>query len=125
MSSQLLDEACRTVGIQCPTCGASGQTDVECRRCRCDLRLLHRLEVQRAAEFKELAAALTECRWSDALTSAQYIHTLRPDDASFPVLAVCQLLNNNLQAAGGTYRQYLHTVPASVPHAAAMSAPPE
>ena len=125
MSTQLLNEACQTVGVQCPTCGAAGQTDAQCRRCRCDLRLLQRLEAQRVAEFKELAAALAECRWSDALTSAQYIHTLRPDDASFRVLAVCQLLNDNLQAASGTYRQSLHAFPASVPHAAAMSAPPE
>jgi hypothetical protein len=67
---------------------------------------LQRLETQRAAELQELARALADGRWSDALLSAQYIHTLHQDDHSFRLLAVCQLLNNQLEAACDTYWQY-------------------
>ena len=93
------------VVVQCPTCGAGGQTAAECRRCRTDLRLLHRLEGQRTVEFKELARALADGRWSDALLSAQYIHRLRSDETSFRLLAVCQILNNQLDVACATHRQ--------------------
>jgi len=93
-------------GLECPTCGATGQGGPECRRCRSDLRLLQRLEAQRTAELRELARALADGRWSEALLSAHYIHTLRKDDTSFRMLAVCQLLNHQFEAAWNTHRQY-------------------
>jgi Flp pilus assembly protein TadD len=93
-------------GVECPTCGAADQSGPACRRCRSDLRLLQRLEAQRSAELHELARALANGRWSEALLSAQYIHTLRKDDTSFRMLAVCQLLNSQFQAARDTHRQY-------------------
>jgi hypothetical protein len=92
--------------LVCPTCGATSQTGPACRRCRSDLRLLQRLEADRATELHELARALADGRWSDALLSAQYIHTLRKDDKSFRMLAVCQLLNNQIEAACATHRQH-------------------
>jgi hypothetical protein len=67
---------------------------------------LQRLEAQRAAELQVLARALADGRWSDALLSAQYIHTLRQDDTSFRMLAVCQLLNHQFDTACETHRQY-------------------
>ena len=91
--------------LLCPTCGASGQTGPACRRCRSYLRLLQRLEADRATELHELAHALDDGRWSDALLSAQYIHTLRQDSASFRLLAVCQLLTHQFEAACATHRQ--------------------
>ena len=93
-------------GLECPTCGAAGQSGSECRRCRSDLRLLQRLEAQRSAELQELVSALANGRWSEALLSAQYIHTLRKDERSFRMLAVCQLLNHQFEAARDTHRQY-------------------
>lgn len=105
MLSPVLTENRQGVELTCPTCGAEAQSGPECRRCRCDLRLLQRLETQRAAEFKDLGAALAEGRWSDALVSAQFIHTLRQDETSFRALSVCHLLTDNLQAACDTYRQ--------------------
>ena len=91
--------------LECPTCGATGQTAPQCRRCRSDLRLLHQLQQQRGRAFHEAAAALAEARWSDALVSAQYAHILRQDEASFRLLAVCQLLNRQWDAACDTRRQ--------------------
>lgn len=96
----------QTPGLECPTCGAAAQSGPACRRCRSDLRLLQRLEAQRTAELHELAQALANGRWFDALLSAQYIHTLRQDDTSFRMLAVCQLLNKQFAAALDTHRQY-------------------
>jgi ribosomal protein L40E len=92
-------------GLTCPTCGAGNQSGAECRRCRSDLRLLQRLEGQRAAELQVLAQALEEQRWDAALLAAQYIHTLRQDAASYRLLAVCQLLNRQFAAACETYQQ--------------------
>jgi hypothetical protein len=67
---------------------------------------LQRLEAQRAAELHTLAQALRDGQWSDALLAAQYIHTLRQDDTSCRLLAVCQLLNHQFAAACETYRQF-------------------
>jgi hypothetical protein len=66
---------------------------------------LQRLEAQRTAELLVLARALHAGQWSDALLAAQYIHTLRQDDTSYRLLAVCQLLNGQFAAASETYRQ--------------------
>ena len=92
--------------LVCPTCGAAGQSGAECRRCHSDLRLLQQLVTRRAAEMDALARALAAGRWAEALLSAQYVHTLRQDEESFRLLAVCQLLNNQFAAACNTHRQY-------------------
>ena len=92
--------------LVCPTCGAAGQSGAECRRCHSDLRLLQQLVTRRATERHTLAQALAAGRWAEALLSAQYIHTLRQDEESFRLLAVCQLLNDQFAAACDTHRQY-------------------
>src|SRR5215471_5579793 len=92
--------------LVCPTCGAAGQSGAECRRCHSDLQLLQQLVTRRAAELHTLARALAAGLWAEALLSAQYIHTLRQDDESFRLLAVCQLLNDQFAAACDTQRQY-------------------
>jgi len=98
--------------LSCPTCGASNQTGPTCRRCRSDLRLLHRLEADRAAEAQKLLQALAEERWDEALLSAQYMHRLRQDEQSARYLAVCQLLTHQFAAACDTYRQRQASHPA-------------
>ncbi len=95
-----------TFTLTCPTCGATNQTGATCRRCRSDLRLLQRLEADRAAELQVLARALAAGQWSEALLAAQYIHTLRQDDMSFRMLGVCQLLNGQINMARATYQQH-------------------
>ena len=95
-----------TSPLACPTCGAAEQTGDACRRCRSDLRLLRRLEADRAAELRTLARALAAGQWSDALLAAQYVHTLRQDDLSFRLLGVCQLLSGQLETASATYQQH-------------------
>jgi hypothetical protein len=92
--------------VVCPTCGADDQTTPTCRRCRSDLSLLQRREADRATELHALARALAAGRWSEALLSAQYIHTLRQDDASFRMLGVCQLLSGQIAEAQATYQQH-------------------
>ena len=92
--------------LVCPTCGAAGQGGTACRRCHSDLQLLQQLVTRRAAELHTLARALAAGQWAEALLSAQYIHTLRQDEESFRLLAVCQLLNDQVAAACDTHRQY-------------------
>ena len=94
------------VPVTCPTCGATAQATPACRRCRSDLRLLQRLETQRSHERQNLALALATGRWDEALLAAQYMHTLRQDDESFRLLAVCQLLNHQFATAWETHRDY-------------------
>ncbi|ETX02962.1 hypothetical protein [Candidatus Entotheonella palauensis] len=84
-----------------------------CRRCRSDLRLLQRLEADRAAELRVLARALAAGQWSEALLAAQYIHTLRQDDMSFRMLGVCQLLSGQIEMAHATYQQHRTDIPLS------------
>jgi hypothetical protein len=67
--------------------------------------MLARIEAIRATELKELAAALTDRRWPDALAAAELVHHLRRDPASIRLLAVCQLLNRQLAAAWDTHHQ--------------------
>ena len=92
--------------LVCPTCGAAGQSGAQCRRCNSDLQLLQQLVTRRATELHTLARVLAAGRWAEALLSAQYIHTLRQDEESFRLLAVCQLLNDQFAAACDTHRQY-------------------
>ena len=109
----MADEQVMTVTspLHCPTCGAADQTGDACRRCRSDLRLLQRLEADRAAELGALARALAAGQWSEALLAAQYIHTLRQDDMSFRLLGVCQLLSGQMEAASATYQQHRTNTP--------------
>jgi hypothetical protein len=100
-----------TSPLHCPTCGAADQTGDACRRCRSDLRLLQRLEADRAAELRALARALAAGQWSEALLAAQYIHTLRQDDMSFRLLGVCQLLSGQMESASATYQQHRTKMP--------------
>ncbi|MBM3226679.1 MAG: hypothetical protein FJZ47_23180 [Candidatus Tectomicrobia bacterium] len=92
--------------LVCPTCGAAGQSGVECRRCHSDLQLVQQLVTRRAAALHALAQALATGQWAQALLSAQYVHALRQDEESFRLLAVCQLLNDQFAAACDTHRQY-------------------
>lgn len=95
-----------TSPLACPTCGATNQAGDACRRCRSDLRLLQRLEADRAAESRVLARALAAGQWSEALLAAQYIHTLHQDDVSFRLLSMCQLLSGQIEAARATYQEH-------------------
>lgn len=104
-----------TSPLQCPTCGAADQTGDTCRRCRSDLRLLQRLEADRANELRVLARALAAGQWSEALLAAQYIHTLRQDDMSFRLLGVCQLLSGQMESASATYQQHRTATPPPSP----------
>lgn len=97
--------------LRCPTCGAADQTGDTCRHCRSDLRLLQRLEADRAAELRVLARALVAGQWPEALLAAQYIHTLRQDDMSFRILGVCQLLSGQIETASATYQQHRTEIP--------------
>jgi hypothetical protein len=83
------------------------QIGPECRRCRSDLQLVLRVERERKTVLRELASALADQRWPDALASAQFLHTLRQDDVSCRLLAVCYLLNRSPAAAFDTARQHL------------------
>ena len=112
-----------TSSLVCPTCGAADQTGEACRRCHSDLRLLQRLEADRAAELRVLARALAAGQWSDALLAAQYIHTLRQDDTSFRLLSVCQLLSGQIESACATYQQHRTATPPPSLHLGKQTSP--
>ena len=89
---------------RCPTCNAQQAWSDECRRCKCDLSLLHRLwrrgRALRSACLRELRAG----RPAQALPYAQQYCFLGPEDAP-RLLAACYLLSGNWAKALGEYRK--------------------
>jgi len=90
--------------MRCPTCNAQQAWSDECRRCKCDLSLLHRLWRRgrglRTACLRRLRAG----RPAEALPYAQQYRFLDPEDAS-RLLAACHLLSGNWTQALGEFRK--------------------
>jgi len=78
--------------LNCPTCGARQQWSDECRRCRCDLSLLH--DIWREGENAK-RNCLIHLRGGDirnALQAAQRGAAINPNDDTKRLLAICYLL---------------------------------
>ncbi len=78
--------------FHCPTCGArQAAENAECRRCRCDLRLVLALR-QSIRELHETCLKLLAAgRLEEALAHARRRHELSPDDTSRRLVAVALL----------------------------------
>jgi hypothetical protein len=82
----------KSATLRCPTCRAQQEWSDECRRCKCDLRLLraaHRAYEQNRARC---LTALRDNEPRSALAFARACERLQPGDASRKLLAVCALL---------------------------------
>ena len=85
--------------VRCPTCGAVQAWSETCRRCRCELGLLHdAADTVQAGRCRALRA-LCAGRVPEALHYACYAYGLSPDRPAARLLAVCHLLLGNWRAA--------------------------
>jgi hypothetical protein len=92
--------------MRCPACRAVQPWSDACRRCKCDLSLLHGAmavaEEHRLHSLNELRRA----RWPQALHHARQAHDLCPGEDTARLLAVCHLLCEDwpsaLAVAGGS-----------------------
>ena len=91
-----ISEASETV--RCPTCRAQQVWSDECRRCGSDLSLLRQFAARVRWHRRLCLLALHEQRFHDALTHAEQLHALRPDDASERLRAVCLLRSGQFEA---------------------------
>jgi hypothetical protein len=85
--------------MRCPTCRASQVWSDVCRRCKSDLRLLRELAEKYAALRARCLSNLRHNRTRAALEDARECLALRDDIGTRRLLAVCELLNGNWEAA--------------------------
>ena len=87
------------ITLRCPACGAGGNREATCRRCKADLSLLEDLERSRAGY---LARAAFHARRGEARAcreDARQAHGLRAGADSARWLAVGSLLARDFDAA--------------------------
>lgn len=85
--------------MRCPTCRASQVWSDVCRRCKSDLRLLRELAEAHAALRGRCLSHLRHNRTRAALEDARACLALRADAGTRRLLAVCEFLNGNWEAA--------------------------
>jgi hypothetical protein len=85
--------------LRCPTCGAVQAWADECRRCRCDLKLLRQAAAEALAARRRCLVDLRVGRTAEALPHAHRLYALAPDQSAARLLAVCYLLRGNWTAA--------------------------
>ena len=78
--------------LRCPTCKAKQEWSDTCRRCKCDLSLLHGVARARRESRRRCLWCLRTGQLSKALQHARRCHALGPDEPSSRLLAVCHLL---------------------------------
>ena len=79
--------------LRCPTCGARQAWSDTCRRCKCDLSLLHQLQQRLRLLRRRCLSQLRDRRLDGALDTARRCYQLSTDAASARLLALCYLLN--------------------------------
>ena len=85
--------------VCCPTCKAEQAWSDTCRRCSCDLTLLHRAAETARHKRRVCLFYLRTGRRSEALGAARVCHALCPDERSARLLAVCHFHCENWVAA--------------------------
>jgi len=78
--------------VCCPTCKAVQEWSDTCRRCKCDLALLRSVAEASRESRRRCLLLLRAGRVAEALRQARRCYTLRPDEHSARLLAVCCLL---------------------------------
>lgn len=103
MTTAPADKTTDRQSLCCPTCGAHQAWADLCRRCRCDLWLVHRLLRRRHRLHQTCLFHLRAGRFAAALTTARALYRLSPDVEASRLLAVCHLVNGHFSAALDVY----------------------
>lgn len=86
-------------GLRCPTCRAAQEWSDTCRRCKCDLQLLRQVHESRVTARQQALRAIQRGDYRAALSSAERLFTLDPDEPARQLVAVCRLLNGDFPGA--------------------------
>jgi hypothetical protein len=85
--------------MSCPTCKARQEWSDECRRCKCDLSMLHQVWMSGRQLRQRCLCALRNDQLPAARAFAERYASLLPSDDAFRLLAVCHLLASDWPAA--------------------------
>jgi hypothetical protein len=81
--------------LRCPTCGARQAWSDTCRRCKCDLSLVHQVHQRLRTLRHRCLAQLRHEQTRESLDTAQRCYELSAEAANARFLALCHLLNGN------------------------------
>ena len=81
--------------LRCPTCGARQAWSDTCRRCKCDLSLVHHVQRRLRTLRRRCLSQLRDQRLTESLGTAQRCYELSAEAANARLLALCHLLNGN------------------------------
>ena len=91
--------AISSVQVRCPTCRALQDWSDQCRRCRCDLRLLRAACSTHQHHRRNCILHLEAGDQELALGHALRCHDLRPGPDSLRLLALCALAREEWETA--------------------------
>ena len=81
--------------LRCPTCGARQVWSDTCRRCKCDLSLLHQVQQRQRTLRRCCLSQLRDQRLKESLETAKRCYELSAEAGNARLLALCHLLNGN------------------------------
>jgi len=85
--------------MRCPTCGAWQDWSDQCRRCKCDLSLLHQMLRYCRQLHRTCLVQLRDGETNLACHTARRYHALMPTPTSRRLLAVCSAINHDMKTA--------------------------
>ncbi len=89
--------------MRCPACRVEVTQGPQCRRCRADLTLIFQLEEQRQCMLTMASQFLVRGQPRRALAVAEGVDTIRHDEDSQRLMAVCHLLRGDFRGAWEEY----------------------
>lgn len=93
------DQAWPAARFRCPTCRAEQPWSDTCRRCKCDLSLLHRAAQACQAQYRLCLQELSAGRTAAALAAARQCYAIKPTPAAARLLAVSALVERDWATA--------------------------
>jgi hypothetical protein len=93
--------------VRCPTCRADQEWSEQCRRCKCDLRLLRDVAEAYESSRRRCLFHLRDGSARAALQAARRCHALHPDAESRRLLALGALLCADWATAAAQARPLL------------------
>ena len=93
------DQAWPAATCRCPTCRAEQPWSDTCRRCKCDLSLLHRAVRVYKHNYRRCLGELAAGRTAAALAAARQCYAIKPTPTAARLLTVSALLERDWSTA--------------------------
>jgi hypothetical protein len=94
-----IDKSSQADTMRCPTCRANQPWSDTCRRCKCDLSLVHQMLRHRRTLHRACLNHLRRGNVDNAIQAARQIHQLMASATSRRLLAVCSAIGGDLATA--------------------------